>query len=707
MNIKFLGVFLFCFIHIVIVSQNTNQRLKDSLFRFIDQSKYDTLRAKGYLSLSNMFFGSDADSIEFYSNKSLSIIGSADKADPETKLALLGLKADALNNRGYAYCHLGDNLKGLVDYEESIKIRERLSNKLGIAESLNNIAVVYDENGDAAKAIDYYLRSLKLLEEIDEKYGMGYIFNNIAFVYKSQGDVGKASDYAMRSLKIRKQINDKKGEGESLSLLGLIEAERGDLDSALEKFKTSLEISTELGSKIQSANALLDLGKIYLKKKDYSRAMDYFHQSLGLSEEIKEVRAVINSYLALAEAYLEMRDLEAATVNAKKAMTMNGESNHPEIIQSAAELLQKIYKEKGDYKQAFEMYELYIQMKDSILRDENKRASVQKEFQYLYEKKAATDSIRNAEQIKLEEVKHEQEISRQRSYTYGGIAGFGLMLLVAGVSYNAFRNKKKANQEIQSQKLLIEEKQKEIVDSINYAKRIQYALLANEKMFSDNLTSCFILFKPKDIVSGDFYWAYEKNGKFFLAVCDCTGHGVPGAFMSLLNISFLNEAVNERNLTEPHTILNYVRQRLIENLSDEGTQDGMDGCILCIDKASGKHSYSAAYNAPVLIRNNELVQLPADKMPVGKGIRNDSFTSHIIETQKGDVLYFYTDGYADQFGGFKGKKFKYKQLNEFLISVHELDAEDQKKQLEKVFNDWKGNLEQIDDVCIIGLRIPM
>jgi serine phosphatase RsbU (regulator of sigma subunit)/tetratricopeptide (TPR) repeat protein len=698
-------IFLIVIFHFSFAGSNRSVE-KDSLLKVTRSRQPDTLKVKAYLEIGNLYFGADADSILFYSNKALEIIdANTNVADERSKKVFLTLKGEALNSRGYGYCHLGDYLKGLADYQEAIKLRERTGNKEGIAESLNNIAVLYDEQGDAARAVDYYLKSLKLLEEVGQKYGMGYILNNISYVYRYQGDIEKSIDYSKRSLAIRREINDKKGIGESLNSLGLIEADNGNLDSALLKFESALKIAQELGAKIQEVNSMMNIGKVHLKKKKYAEAMDYFQKSQVIGLEMNDHRSILNSHLAICQLHLEMNNLEAALINAQKALQLAEEARQPEVINAAASYLQRIYRKKGDYKKALEMYELSVQMKDSILSTANKRASVQKEFQYLYEKKSATDSIRNAEQIKLEEVKHEQEISKQRSYTYGGIAGFFLMLVIAGISFNAFRNKKRSNQEIRMQKLLVEEKQKEIVDSINYAKRIQFALLTNEKMFGNNLASYFILFKPKDIVSGDFYWAAEKNNKFYLAVCDCTGHGVPGAFMSLLNISFLNEAVNERNIERPNEILNYVRERVINNLSHEGAQDGMDATLLCIDKGSGKVTYSAANNSPVLIRKNELIKLHADKMPVGKGIRHESFTHYNIEAEKGDTLYFYTDGYADQFGGEKGKKLKYKQLHEILLSAQSISMEEQKKEFENYFDQWKGRLEQVDDVCIIGIRI--
>ena len=264
---------------------------------------------------------------------------------------------------------------------------------------------------------------------------------------------------------------------------------------------------------------------------------------------------------------------------------------------------------------------------------------------------------------------------------------------------------------LEFQKTLLEERQKEIIDSITYAKRIQYTLLAHASLLEKYLPQHFILFEPKDIVSGDFYWASSiktaasDGGRslFYFAICDCTGHGVPGAFMSLLNISFLNEAINEKNIYAPNEILDYVRTRLESSVSQDGGKDGMDGTLLCFEENSSIINYASAYNKPILIREGVLTDLPFDKMPVGKGERNEAFIQHTIHVQKGDCLYFYTDGFADQFGGPKGKKFKNKQLNELIKTNHTLPPDEQKDKLLKAFQLWKGIEEQVDDVCILGL----
>ncbi|MBL7922070.1 MAG: SpoIIE family protein phosphatase [Bacteroidia bacterium] len=259
--------------------------------------------------------------------------------------------------------------------------------------------------------------------------------------------------------------------------------------------------------------------------------------------------------------------------------------------------------------------------------------------------------------------------------------------------------------EIETKNEEISAKNKEILDSINYAKKIQSALLAHNDFLEQHLPEHFVLFKPKDIVSGDFYWATEHNGNFYLAVCDSTGHGVPGAFMCLLNIGFLNEAIKEKNISSPAAIFDHVRKRLIADISKEGQQDGMDGILLKAQSNNGQLTiqYASANNAPVLIRNNEALTLGTDKMPVGKGLKDEAFKLHTIDVQPGDALYLYTDGFADQFGGPKGKKFKYKALNELLLANHKRKMAKQKQIFDSTFENWRGHLEQVDDVCVIGI----
>jgi serine phosphatase RsbU (regulator of sigma subunit) len=257
----------------------------------------------------------------------------------------------------------------------------------------------------------------------------------------------------------------------------------------------------------------------------------------------------------------------------------------------------------------------------------------------------------------------------------------------------------------------IGEKNKEILSSIHYAKRIQRALLASDTILKNNLPEYFLLYKPKDIVSGDFYWADETpDGKFLLLTGDCTGHGVPGAFMSLLNISVMHELTFGHHLSRPDQLLNAQRDAIIMSLnpegSDEKSKDGMD-CVLCsFDFKNKKMEFACANNPLWIMRNSELIEFKPDKQPIGlhEGDKKD-FMLHTTDLLPGDIIYTFTDGFADQFGGPKGKKFRYNQLKEKIISIHSFPLNQQREELENTFEEWKGGLEQVDDVLVIGVRI--
>ncbi len=289
------------------------------------------------------------------------------------------------------------------------------------------------------------------------------------------------------------------------------------------------------------------------------------------------------------------------------------------------------------------------------------------------------------------------------------------IMSVFAITYFVIRYFRDDNEDYEKELVIkndeISEKNKDILSSIHYAKRIQRALLASDTLLKSNLPEYFLLYKPKDIVSGDFYWADETpDGKFLLLTGDCTGHGVPGAFMSLLNISIMHELTFGHRISRPDLLLNTQRDAIIMALNPEGadeqSKDGMD-CVLCsFDFKGNKVEFACANNPLWVLRNGEMIEFKPDKQPIGlhEGLKKD-FALHSVDLQKGDIIYTFTDGFADQFGGAKGKKFKYSQLKEKLIEIKSSPLSEQKKILEKTFEDWRGKLEQVDDVLLIGIKI--
>jgi serine phosphatase RsbU (regulator of sigma subunit)/Tfp pilus assembly protein PilF len=614
----------------------------------------------------------------------------------------LKAQANTLHNLASVFQMQGNNTAALEHLEKALKIlQEKLNDQNELCIVYNKIAQVYYFQGALTRSLEYYHSSLRIAEQAHNKADQAAILNNLAAVYKEQKEFDKGLECNFKGLKIAKEINDKVGISTLINNVGNAYLLKKDLKTALKYFKEGLQLRQEYGDKPGIAGSFINIGTTYLEMDSVDTGRSYYFQALEILEQTKGKKNLANVNCYIGNSYVRAKEFSKALPYILRGMAIGKEIGSPEVMRDASRDLCLIYDHNGDYKKAYEMHKLFVIMRDSIFGNQTKKASMKSQLRYDFEKKAAADSVKVAEEKKITDLqlKHEENT---RYVLYSGLI---LVLIFAGIMVNRFKVTQKQKNIIAQQKHIVEEKQKEIIDSINYAKRIQSALLAHKDFLNEHIPNNFVFFKPKDIVSGDFYWATHHDNKFYLAVCDSTGHGVPGAFMSLLNIGFLSEAINEKNIFEPNEIMNYVRQRLIDGISKEGQKDGFDGILLCLDKKTKALTYSAANNAPIIIRDNEIHELPKDKMPVGKGERTDSFKTHTIDLQPGDSLYLYTDGYADQFGGPKGKKFLYKRLNELLKTISTESIHNLGDKLDHKFDEWRGELEQVDDVCIIGIRL--
>jgi serine phosphatase RsbU (regulator of sigma subunit) len=295
---------------------------------------------------------------------------------------------------------------------------------------------------------------------------------------------------------------------------------------------------------------------------------------------------------------------------------------------------------------------------------------------------------------------------------------FRAMNLMTGIviTYFIIYYFKKANETFENQLLdmnaVVSEKNKAITDSINYARHIQNAILPSQRSFKSNFRDAFILYKPKDIVAGDFYWMYANETKIYFAAADCTGHGVPGAMVSVICANALNRTVKEFGISDTGKVLDKVRDLVIDTFIYEDTdptvnsvKDGMDISLCCLDLKSNELQWSGANNPLWIVRDNRLLEYKPDKQPIGRVDNAKPFKTLTIQLQTNDNLFIFTDGYADQFGGEKGKKFKYSQLKDLVIRLGKEKAEDQSKELDKMLESWKGKLEQVDDILLIGIKI--
>jgi len=428
----------------------------------------------------------------------------------------------------------------------------------------------------------------------------------------------------------------------------------------------------------------------------WEKRANFNYASYGLYKEKGDLAFVRKNYPEAVDAYLRAREI-----------VMIDKANHD--ISEINLLLSKAYEKLGDYKSSTEALKIHLQFKDSVFNEESQKSILDLEEKYKSEQKDAEIKLLNQSNTL-----NKTELEKKRITIYAFI-GFGVLLVIMLVFFvRSNINKQKTNILLEQKNQIIEEKRKEIVDSINYAKRIQFTLLASNNLLRNNLSNYFVFFQPKDIVSGDFYWAIRTEKYFYLAVCDCTGHGVPGAFMSILNLNFLKEAITEKQITEPGEIFDFVRARLIENFSEDNYSDGMDGILLRFDNSSAQGGsstgtknirYAGANRAPVLISEQGTEILPYDKMPVGNGIRKTNFGTYDLNYSGKSQLYLFTDGFADQFGGPNGKKFKYKQLQTLLEKFRTETTINQRAILEDTFAHWMGELEQVDDVCVFGITL--
>ncbi len=568
---------------------------------------------------------------------------------------------------GSAYINVSKFTLALKYTIDALRIFETIKDTINSINSLINTANIYQQQHNFKQADKILRDAEKMILAGGNLTLKGNVYNTMGILYAEHNQLDSAEKFFLKSTEARESLKDMASLPWNYNNLGgLYLLMRKNKEGAM-YLEKALELFKQQGNFDGQSSIANNLGELYFQLENPIKALEYYKYSRSLYPLTNDMNNLENLYLNLFKYYKEMGDANTAIMYSDSVMVLKDTIYGHRLDETMAEMQTKYQSEKKDLE--------------------------------LAKNKAQFESDKN-----------------KRFITYGALAFF--VLLALGAVW-AFMQKRKTNNLLESKNSLLEsanhkisvqkeeltEKQHEIVDSINYAKKIQDALLANEEFLLEHSLNHFILFKPKDIVSGDFTWAAKTDGFLYLACCDSTGHGVPGAFMSLLNIGFLSEAIKKRNISEPGKIFDYVRNRLIETIGKDKQQDGFDGILICVDLNQNKIAYAAANNAPVLIRNGELIHLTCNKMPVGKGVKEDSFDTYTLHYEPNDKLYLYTDGYADQFGGPKGKKFKYKPLEEILLNNAEAPVKTQSDILNNAFEVWRGNLEQVDDVCIVGLML--
>jgi tetratricopeptide (TPR) repeat protein len=552
-----------------------------------------------------------------------------------------------LGNIGLVYKNQSDYPKALEYYFKALKIDEELSNKKGIAIHLGNIGLVYKNQSDYPKALEYYFKALKIDEELGNKNGIARHLSNIGNVYNNLSDYPKALEYYFKALKIDEELGNKIGMAIRLGNIGGVYHEQSDYPKALAYYFKALKMTEELGDKSSMAYNLGNIGIVYADQSDYPKALAYFLKALRITEELGDKRNTAFWLGNIGNLYRKTGKFKESEKYLKQALALSNSLGTLDVTRDNEYDLSQLYDTLGQYKLALIHYKKYIAARDTIYNDEKRKQINYLANKYEWEKKEAVMK----EQQKKERALFLANQRRNKIILYSVLSGLALVLVFSFFIYRSLRITKKQKHIIEAQKQLVEEKNKEITDSIRYAKRIQNAILPPDKVVKQYLKESFILYMPKDIVAGDFYWLENKNNTVLFAAADCTGHGVPGAMVSVICNNGLNRSVREHGFTEPGKILDKTREIVVAEFekSEEDVKDGMDISLCALN---GNHLQWAGANNPLwIIRNGELIEYAPNKQPIGKVDNPAPFTTHHIELQQGDRLYIFSDGYADQFGG--------------------------------------------------------
>lgn len=627
-------------------------------------------------------------------------------------------------NISLTYHNIGTIYLDLDEYEEALQwlkkgyeIRLKNGSKEEIGSSLAAMGLVYENTGKIKDALNVYEQNLKIYKELKNEYGLSATLMNIANVYHMQNHDSLALHTYEQSLSIRKKLNYKVGISACLNNIGTIFYAWAQYDKALEYFKESLKIKTELDDKYSMVILLRNISSIYSEIKQFKEAYEYGLRSLKIAKEIESKSALAEAYSSLSTTFSNQKKYREALFYAQQYFNLSQEMGNPQTIMYAANDLSVLNKKLGNYKAALELSELSIRMKDSLITEDNKKATYKSKLKYEYEKKALADSIKALDEKKVsmaQLAESNAKLKQEKTQRFALIGGLILLLTFSAVIFNRFKNSQRQKQIIESQKKIVDQSQQKIIASINYAKKIQYSILPSGEEIGKYFLQHFIFFKPKDIVSGDFYWFHHENDLSFIVTADCTGHGVPGAFMTMISLANLMEVVVEQKITSPDKILsalhNLIFKSLQQHKGDEYSQDGMDISLAIIDHQTNMLHFAGARNNGYLVDKEEIRTMKATPKSIG-GLSvlgevepERSFKSEQFQLKKDTLVILSTDGFLDQLDP-RDEKFGTDRFKEMLRHLYNNDFKDNLIFVENTFTNWQDKSTQIDDVLLIGLKL--
>ena len=623
-----------------------------------------------------------------------------------------------MNVQSYTLNRQGNYDSALVLLKKALFMGEKLNDSALISSSMLYLANAYSSKGDHPTAIDYYFRGLKLEEKLRAPVNLHYYLNGIGVLFTTQKNYARGLEYLLKARDAADRTNNQKYFSTIYNNIGWRYMLVGKNDSARYFLDLAIKYCEQSGNLYALTFPLHNLGELFVTLKQYDKAYSNTIRSYEISKAQGFKDRMVANLLTLGDIDLRQNKFASTENYLKQGLTLSQQIQAKIHIKDVSLLLANLYEKQGEFEKAYHFYELFSTTKDTIMNQKNSKVITELNTKYNTEKKEQEiELLRKNEHIqRLELAKKGNQLNTQRTLTISIAGGFLLLLIVASLLFSQYRLNQKANKQLQSAYNLIEEKNNlieqsnsTITDSLLYAKRLQDAILPLpadlQKHFSNDF---FVFYQPSQIVSGDFYWCSHLSEKTVLVIADCTGHGVPGAFMSMIGNTLLNEIVNEHQVTDTKKIAELLNEKIIHALRQhKGSQkyDGMDISICCIDNVAKKISYTGA-NHFMYIYNHRLQKIKGDPYSIGGAHHHNSkvFTSHTFDFEKDMCLYFLTDGYCDQSGGAENKRFTSKKLESVLMDVQDLDMKAQREKLKQIYEEWKGPARQRDDVLLFGIK---
>jgi serine phosphatase RsbU (regulator of sigma subunit) len=650
---------------------------------------------------------------------------------------------------GRAHQFLGWYDEGRSRYEESrehyyksLSYMRKAKDNQGIADAYGNLGNAYYSLNELTKCLEMQLLSLEyneliLKQEKDEEKraaasaGRAIALHNTGDLYLEIGLYRQASDYLRESLKYDREFGTPLDRAISFGTLGMLYKDWGKPDSAALYFEKALAIDDLRSQADEYSLILLDYATLDVVSLSQYERSEMAKDALFLTRRIGKTRDEAKALIQISDYFFDQLSTDSLSSMLRKAYSIIRAGNLTELNPEYFRMYSRYNSRLGDFEQAYFALDNYLEMK--MVADEQRRTQdvIAGGIRYKLQSRFEQDSLRQANQFANERNQYLEDISEIQDIVYLSVIGF--IILISSLVYYVTSNRRKnklnevlveRNQLVQEQKDLVEERNKSISASINYARRLQTALLPTPEQINAYLPDSFLFFRPKDVVSGDFYWFEQRGDWSFLAVADCTGHGVPGAMVSVVCSNALNRSVKEFELSRPKDILDKTRELVLDAFvkSKEQVADGMDISLIAIHSSKKKIVFAGAHNSLWLIRENSnvrsipddirtqegehhtLIEWKGEKQPIGRFQHMQPFEEYEIALEPNDQIYLMSDGFADQFGGPNGKKYKYIALKKLFLQHAEKSMTDQGKEVTEAFDAWIGGNEQIDDVCVLGVR---